>query len=167
MPHRRRAHLPTHLRQRCSQLRLALAGPPQRRCWIPAGHRLDEQFKRFSDARLRLLGAGTPGPRTPNKISSLNPELDLATTAADRRASESGRRRYESIAAVAERNRFSGPPKSPPALIEERRNHSVLGDELGFGLLVALHFEIRSQAHKDVNINNVGFLSVVGDRQVR
>ena len=128
--HRGRAHAPSLLGQRRRQFRAALARPPQRRCRVPARQRIYERFKGRQNTRLVLLDSRTSGARSPNAARRRFTSCDLAASIADRLPRQTGGRRHQRVAAIANRRRLGRCPPPATTLVQHRRYRAVLSDDV-------------------------------------
>ena len=117
--HRGRAHTPSLLGQRRRQFRAALARPPQRGCRVAARQRIHERFEGRQNPRLVLLNSRTSRAR---RFTA----CDLAATLADRLPRQTGGRRHQRVAAIANRRRLGRCPQPATTLVQHRRDRAVL-----------------------------------------
>ena len=160
--HRGRAHAPPLLGQRRRQFRAALARPPQRRCRIPARQRIYEGFKGRQNTRLVLLDSRTSGARSPNAARRRFTSCDLAASMADRLPRQTGGRRHQRVAAIANRRRLGRCPPPATTLVQHRRYRAVLSDDGGFQLHVSPHAATMTGIPQDDNLIQRTLLRVVG-----
>ena len=150
--HRGRAHSPSLLGQRRRQFRAALARPPQRRGRVPARQRIDERLEGGQNSRLFLLDSGSSCARRPNAARRRFTSCDLAAPLADRLPRQTGGRRHQRIATVADRRRFGRCPPPATTLVQDRRDRAVLCDDGGFQLHVSPHAASMAGIYKDGNL---------------
>ena len=132
--HRGRTHAPSLLGQRRRQFRAALARPSQRGCRVPARHRIHERFEGRQNARLDLLNSRTSRARSPNVARWWFTAYDVAASLAHRLPRQTGARRHQCVAAIANRRRLGCCPQPATTLVQHRRDRAVLSDDGGFQL---------------------------------
>ena len=134
-----RTHAPPLLGQRRRELRATLAGPAQGRGGVPPRERIHQRHQRSQDAGLVLLNAGASGPRGSDAARRRLGAGDLPTSLANRLPSQTGSRRDQRVAAIANGQRLGRRPPAATALVQNGRHRDALRDDRGFQLHVSLH----------------------------
>ena len=157
--HRGRTHAPALLRQRRRELRATLARPAQRRCRVPPCHRVHERLERGENAGLILLNPGSPRPRRPNAARRRFAADNLPASLADRLARQTGGRRHQRVAAIADGHGLRRRPPSATALVQHGCHRDVFRNDGGLQLHVPLHAASMSEKPRDSNLILVTVLS--------
>lgn len=144
--HRGGTHLPTILRERRSELRSALARPPQWRHRVSAGERVHQPLQRGLQPWLRHPEARTPSSRAAHPPGIDRAPLNFTATVANRLPSQAGSGRNDCVPAVPESPRFGCSPKTARTLVEYRSNNRVFCNDGGFHCLVSPHASSKALA---------------------
>ena len=140
-----------------------------------------------ASADLRALEGGHHNPAAPARFPDVRrpapnaarrrfTACDLTASPADRLPRQTGRRRHERVATIANRGRLGCRPQPATTLVEHRRDRAVLADDGGFQLQVSPHAASMTGTAQDGNLipltvlslcqntNGVGTLPSTGSR---
>ena len=129
----------------------------------PARQRIYERFKGRQNTRLVLLDSRTSGARSPNAARRRFTSCDLAASMADRLPRQTGGRRHQRVAAIANRRRLGRCPPPATTLVQHRRYRAVLSDDGGFQLHVSPHAATMTGIPQDGNLIQRTILRTVID----